>query len=223
MRFTDFDIDKNLHINDFTNKKISLCDAESKKPIRFQIPRMYMPFGLSGFTPEVGNTKWNIDFAMKGYDEDDNYVKRFYEFLKSLENKIIENVSENSSSIFGKHFTPEELQPMFNSNIKESMDREPKFRVKVDTDSSDMIKPKVFDSEEVDITDTAERGLYQRQSGVAIVELNSVYFLNKKFGLTWKMFQLKTFEPQRLKGFQMKTDNTNFMTGFQFQLDDFEK
>jgi len=49
-----------------------------------------------------------------------------------------------------------------------------------------------------------ENGLYSRNSGHAIVELGSVYFLNRKFGCTWKLHQLIVYEPQNLKGFQFK-------------------
>jgi hypothetical protein len=52
--------------------------------------------------------------------------------------------------------------------------------------------------------DEVRSGLYARNSGHAMVELNSVYFLNRKFGLTWKLNQLVVYEPQNLKGFQFK-------------------
>mgnify|MGYP001170814929 FL=1 len=65
-----------VEIPSYAGRKIALCSKEGK-PLRVQFPRMYMPFGLSGFTPEVGPTKWSIDFAMKGYDEDGNFVKKF--------------------------------------------------------------------------------------------------------------------------------------------------
>jgi len=94
----------------------------------------------------------------------------------------------------------EELLPMFNSNIKQSPDREPKFRVKVDTTMEDQIKPNVFDADKNPLHDDATNGLYARNSGHAIVELNSVYFLNRKFGCTWKLYQLIVYEPQNLKG-----------------------
>ena len=42
----------NLEIASYDGKKISLCTSEGK-PVRIQIPRMYMPFGISGFVPEV--------------------------------------------------------------------------------------------------------------------------------------------------------------------------
>ncbi len=194
----------NLEIASYDGKKISLCTSEGK-PVRIQIPRMYMPFGISGFVPEVGQTKWNIDFSMLGYDEENNYVNKFYNTLHEIENKIIESVSEQSEHIFGKEMSVEKLRPMFNSNIKTSPGREPKFRIKVDTTSDNVIKPTVYDARHKDISAKVENGLYSRNSGTAIVELSSVYFLNRKFGVTWKLYQLVVYEPQRLKGFQFIT------------------
>ena len=194
---------ENLEIADFNNRKIVLSTKEGT-PMRIQFPRLYMPFGVSGFTPEVGATKYNIDFAMKGYDEDGSYIKKFYESLKSIENKIIDSVVEQSEKIFDKKMTKEELIPMFNSNIKESQDREPKFRAKVDTDHNSMIKAAVYDANKNPIKTEVSNGLYARNSGHAIVELNSVYFLNRKFGCTWKLHQLVVYEPQNLKGFQFQ-------------------
>lgn len=195
----------NLDILEYDGRKISFSTKEGK-PVRIQIPRMYMPFGISGFTPPVGNTKWNVDFSMKGYDEEGNYVKAFYDILTKMEETIIENVSKQSEAIFHKHMTVEDLKPMFNSNIKHSADREPKFRVKVDTNTDGMIKPGVFNSEREHLKDAASDKLYARNSGVAIVEMVSVYFLNKKFGVTWKLHQLVVYEPQQLKGFQFILD-----------------
>ena len=191
----------NLQINAFNNRKIVISTKQGT-PLRVQFPRMYMPFGVSGFTPEVGQTKYNIDFAIKGYDEEDSYMKKFYDSVRKLEDQIIDSVGEQSEAIFGAPMTKEQLLPMFNSNVKEAPDREPKFRVKVDTTMEDQIKPNVFDADKNPLRDNATNGLYARNSGHAIVELNSVYFLNRKFGCTWKLHQLIVYEPQNLKGFQ---------------------
>src|SRR6056300_1545111 len=194
---------ENLEIAEFNNRKIVLSTKQST-PMRIQFPRMYMPFGVSGFTPEVGPTKYNIDFAVKGYDEEGSYMKKFYDSLKALEDKIIDSVVNQSETIFGSQMSKEELVPMFNSNVKESPDREPKFRVKVDTDMDDNIKVNVFNADKNPMKDEVTNGLYARNSGHAMVELNSVYFLNRKFGCTWKLNQLIVYEPQNLKGFQFK-------------------
>ena len=192
---------ENIQINEYNNRKIVICTKQGT-PLRVQLPRMYMPFGISGFVPEVGPTKYNVDFAIKGYDEEGSYMQKFYESLRALENKIIDAVVEQSESIFGSKMSKEDLIPMFNSNVKESPDREPKFRIKVDTAIDDQIKANVFDADKNPKKDEVTNGLYARNSGHAIVELNSVYFLNRKFGCTWKLHQLIVYEPQNLKGFQ---------------------
>jgi len=190
-----------LKIANYDGRKISLCNTEDKS-MKIIFPRMYMPFGISGFTPEVGPTKYNIDFAMKGWDEDGNFVKKFYECMREVEDKVIQSVSDQSEDIFDKPMSVEELKPMFFSNIKESPDREPKFRVKVDSTIDNKVKPHVYDEEKKPLYDEITNGLYSRNSGTAIVEMVSIYFLNKKFGVSWKLNSLVVYEPQRLKGFQ---------------------
>ena len=195
------DVLQNIEIGSYENKRITI-NTKDKAPVRTHTPRMYMPFGLSGFVPEVGQTKWNIEFSMKGWNEEGNYVKSFYDTIRELEKMVILEVVAQSVSIFGTAKTYAEVRDMFNSNIKEDPEREPKFRVKVDTTFDSRIKPFIMDSEKNDIRKEASNGLYARNTGVAKIEMNSVYFLNKKFGITWKLHQLMVFEPQRLKGFQ---------------------
>ena len=194
---------ENIQINEYNNRRIVISTKQGT-PLKIQFPRMYMPFGVSGFVPEIGPTKYNIDFAIKGWDEEESYMKKFYDSLRTLESMIVDSVVEQSDTIFGSEMTREELLPMFNSNVKESTDREPKFRVKVDTTVDDHIKATVFDADKNPLRDMVENGLYSRNSGHAIVELGSVYFLNRKFGCTWKLHQLIVYEPQNLKGFQFK-------------------
>lgn len=195
---------ENIEIGSYKNKKMVITDKEGGH-LRVQAPRLYMPFGICGFTPEVGPTKYTLDLALTGYDEEDGYVQKFYKTLRRVEDMIIDAVAAQSVVIFDKEMTREELLPMFNSNIKENPGHPPKFRVKVDTDMHNLMKAEVFDSNrerepKVEMRD----GLYSRNSGRPIVEMCSVYFLNRKFGVTWKLHQLQVFEPERLKGFQFK-------------------
>jgi len=118
-----------IKIADYNNRKIVLS-TQNGEPVRLQIPKMYMPFGISGFTPEIGNKKWNVDFSMRGFDESDGIIKKCYDVLREIEDKIINRVAEQSQDIFGKNMTYEELRPLFNSNIKETPGREPKFPCK---------------------------------------------------------------------------------------------
>ena len=47
---------ENLQINAYNNKRIVLSTKQGT-PMRVQFPHMYMPFGVSGFVPEIGPTK----------------------------------------------------------------------------------------------------------------------------------------------------------------------
>lgn len=203
MRFVEI---PEIAVGDYYNKKITICIKETERPVKAQIPRMYMPFGVSKFTPAVGVPKFNIDFSMKGWNEDGNYVNKFYDFVRDVENKVKNKTFDQSVDIFGTQLSRDEIDKMFNSNIKESPGRDPKFRVKVDANTS------VFDVNNIELNDELNDKLYAQHSGVPMVEIMSVYFINKMFGITWKMTQMKVYEPQRLKGFhfQLQEDEPDF-------------
>lgn len=210
MRFTSINVDS-ISFSEYNNRSIKV------EPVKFQIPRMYMPFGVSGFTPQYGQTKYNIDFSMKGWSESGNYVNKFYDFLTSIETRVINHVETISKDIFGIHMSHDELIPIFNSNIKMHGNYDPKFRVKV----SD--KTQFFDVGDVEITRDLEEGMYKKYSGSALVQLGNIYFYNKRFGITWTIEQVKVYEPQRLHGFNFSDDIEDDeeicatkMSGFQF-------
>jgi hypothetical protein len=219
MRFTSVNPATDVICGEYTNRFIKV------EPLKFQIPRMYMPFGVSGFAPPYGPVKYNIDFSMKGWNEPDNYVKKFYDFLTQIENRVIADVEAMSEKIFGMYTSRDELVNLFNSNIKKSETYDPKFRVKV-SDST-----LFFDVGDSDITKPLEEGLYKKYSGAALIQFGNIYFFNKRFGITWTIEQIKVYEPQRLHGFNFSEDveddedagdeecrppPTKKMTGFMF-------
>jgi hypothetical protein len=189
MRFTSVEPD-NIIFGEYNNRVIKV------EPVQFQIPRMYMPFGVSGFAPPYGPVKYNIDFSMKGWNEPGNYVNKFYDFLNEIEQRVISHVEMISTDIFGYKMSHDELTGLFNSNIKMSETYDPKFRVKV----SD--KTQFFDIADQEVSTTLEEGLYKKFSGSALVQMGNVYFFNKRFGITWTIEQIKVYEPPRLHGFQ---------------------
>jgi hypothetical protein len=210
MKFTEF---PGPEFGAYTNRKIVLSCQD--KPIRIQLPKMYMPFGMSGFNPEYGQKKWNIDFSLKGYDEEGSHMHSFHDFLKNVDNTVIDHIHQRSEEIFKTQLSRDAVANMFNSNLK---DKEPPlFRVKVDTDIDGSLKALVFDADENKLSSPVEDKLYSRQMGVAIVELNSVYFMNKMCGLVWKLHQLKVYEPRfQRQEREQEPGQEQRMTGFQF-------
>jgi len=157
---------------------------------------------VSAFTPEIGQKKYNVDLNLTGWDEDGGFVQKFYNTIKSIETKVIEEVAKQSVAIFGEPKGVEELRGMFNSNLKEADNgHAPKFRVKLDVDANGFAKPEIFDANRNLLKEEIKEGVYGRMSGKGIAEVGSVYFLNKRFGITYKLYQMQVFEPERLKGF----------------------
>jgi len=181
MRFVDFNPSSDLCFGEYS-RGISLSDATGK-PIQFQIPRVYSPFGLSGFPNKFGPVKYNIDASLRGWNEEKSYMNTFYKFLRDIELTVIDHVRELGT--IGPH--PEQL---FNSNLKISDKYDPKFRIKIDN------KTAFFDKNNNDMTPSElTDGLFKGYTFTALVELKSVYFFNKQMGLTWTLVQAKMFEP----------------------------
>ena len=78
------DVLDTIQIGDFEKRRKLAITTTDGKAVRMTTPRMYMPFGLSGFVPDVGQTKWNIDFNMMGYDEEGNSVKQFFNIIRNV-------------------------------------------------------------------------------------------------------------------------------------------
>ena len=194
-RFTQIDIDEGVVLGDFYNKKITIAGSDMKA-LTFQAPRLYLPFGISGYSPPQGATKWNLDFALKGWNEDGGHVKRFYDWIRDLENKVISHIHNNSKDVFGMTSTRQQVEAMFSSNLRDAQGNyDPKLRVKADTWPDGSLKFKVFDAQQEDITaEAATDGLYKQHSGVALIELAGVWFFQRKFGITWRCTQLQVFE-----------------------------
>lgn len=214
MIFTKFE---KLGFGEYKNKKIVLYHADDEKnSVKFQIPKMYMPYGISGFEPPFGQIKYNAEFALYKYNTEGTYINKFYNFLKNIENQVIQHVFGNSELIFGKAHDLETITSMFNSNIKERTDYDPKFRVKVDTVSdTNTIKPTIYDKDSNVLENEASRGIYAKYAGIAVVELASVYFFNGKFGLVWKLVEMKVFEPVQEP--ETAPDNNTSLPDFSFR------
>jgi len=197
MLFTEFG---ELGFGEYNNRKITVFNNDTMQNVKFQIPKMPMPFGISGFVPDIGPIKYNVEFILMNHKSENSYINKFYNFLKKIENDVITHVYENRMEILKKDYTFEEVGNMFNSNIKDKNDGyDPKFRVKVDLVSdTNEIKPTIYNEDKQILEDRVSRGLYSKYSGTAIVELCSIYFMNQKFGCTWKLSEMKIFEPKNV-------------------------
>ena len=99
----------------------------------------------------------------------------------------------------GRVHEREDVQDIFNSNLRENT-YDPLLRVKMNTKwESDppIYTCDIFDNEG-DILDTiAKKGQYKQMLGRAIVYITSIYFMNGKLGLVWKVDQMIVKEQEQ--------------------------
>jgi hypothetical protein len=184
-RYTNINIDDDIVFNEYYNKRIAISD-HAKKPLTFQMPRLYMPFGLSGFVPTSGPVRWNIEFEFKSDDDP------FYKWVRAVEDRVKDEIFSRSEVIFGSSMSRDEIDGIFTSNIKES--NPPRLRIKADTWPDKSFKFKVFDDKKLEIVEEQiMNGLYKQREGISLVELNNIYFFNGRFGVVWRCTQLQIF------------------------------
>lgn len=197
-----------IKIGEYHNRRITLT-SHNKKPIKVQIPKMYMPFGIAAWGDPP---KFNIDFSASN----EGYKKKFIDWVKNIEDMVINHISKTSVEIFGEHKPVDTIRSMFNSNVKSNEPYPDKFRVKIDTVWGDTSMPKcdIWD-EKGQVNSPISGGLFSSMNGTSIVELSSVYFMDKMIGLVWKMVQLKVTEPQHKK-VEDAIDEGSFKGGCKF-------
>lgn len=229
-----FDLNKvtfsTLKTNKFGGK---LCYLNyNRAPLRIQTPKMALPFGVSKWesTPGSSTYKYLMEFSFNDYNNGDNKMKTFYENIKAIENKVKNEAETQSVAWFKKKQSRELIDEFFKSQVKVSLDKDgeesdkypPRLRSKVIHSEQDGFKIDVYDSEKnedgeyerlVLDKDNLEETIPRGSKAVAILECTGIWFVEKSFGISWKVAQVKVFKNQnKLSGFcledEEETDET---------------
>lgn len=161
--------------------------------IRIQTPPLYFPFGLSVFTEEgTSKTSTTLECRM---NEDDPKSKKFIEALSSLDDAIFNYCSENDIECFGKEMSAEVLrEEFFRPCVKPGKPKQdgsgswpPLLRVKVATGFAD---PEVFDADRKAVAWESEEKKYKGYTCRLILQLQPVWFVNKMFGVSFRLGQM---------------------------------
>lgn len=154
-----------------------LSISQDDKALRFMVPKSSIPFGFTEFVPPNGNPNISLEIAL----DDDTLVDK----IKTLEDEIIQKISDKSQSIFKRHVTPDGIREMFNSNFRNG-----RLRIKHTRNT------RLFNSEGKPIPSDVSGGDNKGWTAAASVTISSVYFFNKKVGLVWNADQIKLWEPE---------------------------
>ena len=161
--------------------------------VNLQLPFMRAPFGLSSFTNQsTGQTTYSLDLSL---DPDDDLKPK----LTELDDLVVKTVAENSTEWLGKELSIETLKQALYTPI-----------VRPGKGYPDTIKLKVLTAPAHE-WDTTEKEpipldeIEKCQRAMAIIEFNSIWFVDSKFGVSLRLQQVMVEPSAKLPAFAFNT------------------
>ena len=176
------------------------------KKMMIQTPYMVAPFGLSVFTDESTNSsKYTMDLSFRDINSDQK-IKVFHDSISQLDEMMIKKAVENSKEWFGKKMSKEVVSELYRPLIKESKDPSKyaatiKYKIRTNGDSFNV---EAFDEDrnKFDLDD-----FMAGSKARCIIELSSIWFVNKQFGCTFTLVQCQVSKPDKIQGFSFQAES----------------
>ena len=192
-------------------------------PMVVQLPKMKAPFGLSKWADDKGTgDKYSIDLSFAGMDSNEK-LGATYETLKTLDDMVVEAALANSQEWFKKKITSKEVTEALNCpTIKTPKDEKYAPTIKLPLKESSPGGPftaLVFDNDrnKIDLKHVECKGSEVQ----AIVQCSHIWIAGGKFGISWKVSQLKVQPRAALTEYAFQPDeDEDVYTGVQGNLSD---
>lgn len=175
--------------------KVVYLSGPTKKKLMVQLPKMRAPFGLSEFTDQnSGKSSYSVDLSLDGQE---GVMNTF----KALDDAVIKMVAKNSQAWLGKkHSDAVVRDALYKPMVKPPSDPKysPTMKLKLLTGSDGNFIPEAYNSKrELVPFSSLEKG----QTVMAIVNINQVWIIDNKCGVSIRLEQAKLQPTEKLKGF----------------------
>ena len=217
MTSTMITLPKNFNTSEITNEsvktnalggKVVYLKYKNQKKITMQTPLVAAPFGLSTYTDEKsGVTKYSIDMSFKGSDADPK-IKTFQEKMEEMDNYILTLAEQNSKEWLGKKMSKEVVEALYRPVVKQAKDPEkyaPTMKMKITNSSNGDMNIEAYNTkrERVNLKEELTQGSRIR----CLMEASSIWFVNKQFGVSWRLVQVEVHKPDKISGFSFMEDS----------------
>ena len=178
--------------------KAVYLNAGDNKKIYIQFPFMRSPYGLSAFTDEgTGRTSYSLDLS---FDPENEEAMELHNKLKELDDIIVNTVAKNSKEWLGKEFNVAVLkEALYKPMVRPGKEQyAATIKLKVLTKPDGTFVPEAYSMQKQAVSlDTIEKG----QKCMAIVDLNQIWFIDNKFGVTIRLQQTLIEHSAKLPSF----------------------
>jgi hypothetical protein len=184
--------------------KAVYLNAGDNKKLYLQFPFMRSPYGMSAFTDEsTGRTSYSLDLS---FDPDNEEAMALHEKLKELDDIIVNTVAANSQEWLGKEFNVEVLkQALYKPMVRPGKEQYPStIKLKILTKPDGTFVPESYSMQKQPVPlDSIEKG----NKAMAIVDLNQIWFIDNKFGVTIRLQQALFEQSAKLPSFAFQGVN----------------
>lgn len=187
-----------LRKNKNGGKAVYLNGAGNKK-LYLQFPYMRAPFGLSTFVDEATKkTSYSLDLS---FDKNDESILKLQDTFKKFDELVVKIVSENSQEWLGKKYNEAVIkEALYKPLVRPGKGDYPatmKLKVLIDQKTSEFV-PEAYNTnrEKVEMS-SIEKG----QKVMCIVDLNQIWFIDNKFGISARLQQVLLEPSKKLPSF----------------------
>jgi len=178
--------------------KAVYLNAGDNKKLYVQLPFMRSPYGLSAYTDEAtGRTSYSLDLS---FDPDNTEAMDLHAKLTELDDIIVNTVAKNAKEWLGKDFNVAVLkEALYKPIVRPGKEPYPStLKLKVLTKSDGSFVPECYNmSKQLVTLDSIEKG----QKAMPIIDLNQIWFIDNKFGVTIRLQQVLFEQSAKLPSF----------------------
>lgn len=194
--FDEFDASKIVFDTVSKNKRggklIKMTYGDNRRLLRIQTPPLFVPFGLSTFSEDGASSSTVLHCSLSERNE---HASAFLKTLQSIDDAVFDYCAQNDVECFGKSMSPDRLrEDYFKSCVKPGAPKPdgsgswpPLLKIKV----SAFAAPIVFDTERNEVPWGIEDKKYKGHTCMFIIQMMPVWFVNKTFGVSFRLHQMK--------------------------------
>src|SRR5210317_629184 len=179
-------------------KTVYINAQDGKKKLYLQLPFMRSPFGMSAFTDEATNkTSYSLDLS---FDTDNEDAMKLSSKFTELDEIILKTVTENSKDWLGKSYDINVIrEALYKPLVRQGKEGYANtLKLKIQTNQIGDFIPEAYNSDrELIKLDEIEKG----QKCMCIVEINQIWFIDNKFGVSVRLSQVLCGESTKLPSF----------------------
>jgi len=186
---------KAVYLNGTGNRKLYL-----------QFPYMRAPFGLSTFTDEATKkTSYSLDLS---FDKNDETMLKLQETFMKFDEAVVKMVAVNSQEWLGKKYNEAVIkEALYKPIVRPGKDDYPstmKLKVLVDSKTGNFI-PEAYNTNRQSVPMTS---IDKGQKVMCIVDINQIWFIDNKFGISARLQQVLLEPSKKLPAFAFQDVDT---------------